>query len=57
MRKRFLKSKKKPVVKRQGVIHFDTEQYKPSPESLEIYDELTAIAKEIEECRQRNLQS
>ena len=44
-----------PAFKRQGVIDFDTDKFKPSPESLEVYEELNAISEEIEKCRERNL--
>lgn len=53
MRKNSLISKT-PVV-HQGVINFDTEEFKPTKESLKIYDELNAISEEIDRCRQRNL--
>lgn len=58
MRKKFSKSilkTKKPAARRQPVIHFDAEEFKPTPESLKVYEELDKIAKEIEKCRKRNL--
>ena len=54
MRKKF-SSSKKPIVNRQGVINFDTSQFVPNEESIKIYEELNAIAVEIDECRRRNL--
>ena len=54
MRKKF-SSSKRPIVNRQGVIDFDTSQFIPNEESIKIYEELNAIALEIEECRRRNL--
>ena len=44
-----------PEFKRQSLIDFDTEKFKPTPKSLEIYNELTAISEEIDRCRERNL--
>ena len=44
-----------PKFERQNTLGFDTEQFKPSPESIEIYKELNAISEEIEKCRERNL--
>ena len=43
-----------PEFKRQGVIDFDTEKFKPTRESVKIYEELNAISEEIEKCRARN---
>ena len=43
-----------PAFKRQGIIDFDTSKFEPSLESIEIYEELNAIAEEIERCRERN---
>ena len=45
-----------PAFKRQGVTDFDVEKFEPTSESLEIYQELSAISEEIEECRKRNCQ-
>ena len=53
MRKNYSNSKV-PEFKRQGVIDFDTEKFKETPESLKIYQELNAISEEIEDCRKRN---
>lgn len=36
-------------------INFDTSEFEPTSESLKIYDELNAISKEIDQCRERNL--
>lgn len=43
-----------PEFKRQGVIDFDTDKFKPTLESVKIYEELNAISEEIERCRARN---
>lgn len=44
-----------PETPKQGVINFDTDEFKPSRESLKIYAELNAISEEIDQCRARNL--
>ena len=49
-----LKTQAVPEFKRQGVIDFDTEKFKPTHESVKIYEELNAISEEIEKCRARN---
>lgn len=43
-----------PRFERHGVIDFDADKFEPTKESLLIYQELTAISEEIEECRKRN---
>lgn len=35
---------------------FDFDDYKPNKESLKVFNELNAVALEIEECRKRNLE-
>lgn len=40
--------------KHQTAIHFDANRFKPTPESIKIYDELNKISEEIEKCRKRN---
>ena len=44
-----------PAFRRSGTIDFDTEKFKPTPESVKIYEELNAISEEIENCRRRNV--
>lgn len=44
-----------PKFERKSAISFDTEQFKPNPESIKIYEELNAISEEIEQCRKRNI--
>lgn len=41
-------------LKRQNTIDFDTEKFKPTKESIKIFEELNAISEEIEKCRERN---
>ena len=53
MQKNFLSSKV-PAFKRSGTIDFDTEKFKPTSDSVKIYEELNAISEEIEDCRRRN---
>ena len=43
------------ILKQPNLIDFDTEKFTPSPESIKIYEELNAIAEEIETCRKRNI--
>ena len=43
-----------PAFERHGVIDFDAGKFEPTTESLQIYQELSAISEEIEECRKRN---
>lgn len=34
---------------------FESDEFKPSKESVEIFEELNAISEEIDQCRARNL--
>lgn len=45
-----------PEFHRQTLIDFDTDKFVPTPESVEIFEELNAISEEIERCRTRNIQ-
>lgn len=40
--------------KQKNVIDFDTEKFKPTIESIKVFEELNAISEEIEKCRERN---
>lgn len=53
MRKNYLNSRASAPQSRE-TVDFDMEIYQPSPETIEIYNELSAISEEIEKCRNRN---